>query len=188
LIVEKSAKIRRRRLAFKSGYSSDVDFNLKCRSVSSKFEGFNRCFHIRIVDHCNDQRFQRNGETMSAYSNATEKLVKVSFLLTKRDDLTHQEFLAYWTEQHIKLLSKPIEGMPKVYRYVQLRTVTQALPGFEQSTYDGVAEVWYESIDDLVKAMSSEHYRTVIAKDEENFLNRKKTVALLSHEKVILEV
>jgi uncharacterized protein (TIGR02118 family) len=188
LIVEKSAKIRRRRLAFKSGYSSEVDFNLKCRSVSSKFEGFNRCFHIRIVDHCNDQRFQRNGETMSAYSNATEKLVKVSFLLTKRDDLTHQEFLAYWTEQHIKLLSKPIEGMPKVYRYVQLRTVTQALPGFEQSTYDGVAEVWYESIDDLVKAMSSEHYRTVIAKDEENFLNRKKTVALLSHEKVILEV
>ena len=114
------------------------------------------------------------------------KLLKVSCLLTRRADLTHEEFHRYWTEKHTPMLAKPASGGPKVYRYVQLHPTAENVPELRTAPYDGVAEIWFANLKDAAAMFTSDHYKTVVAKDEENFLDRAKTVFLYAFEKPIM--
>jgi len=114
------------------------------------------------------------------------KLVKVSCFVSRRPDRTHAEFEQYWTQVHARMLDKPIPGMPRVHRYVQLHPISGDLNGLSSAPYDGVAEIWFETFDEAVGALTSEHYKAIIAKDEENFLDRAKTVFLFSDERVVV--
>ena len=84
------------------------------------------------------------------------------------------------------MLAKPVEGAPKVYRYVQLHPTADALPDIRGAGFDGVAEIWFETIDDAAAMFTSDHYKTVVAEDEENFLDRSKTLFLYAHEKQVI--
>ena len=114
------------------------------------------------------------------------ELLKVSCLLTRRPDLTHEQFYEYWTEKHTPMLSKPQPGAPKVYRYVQLHPIADAVPALKTAPYDGVAEIWFENLEDAAAMFTSPHYKTVVAADEDKFLDRSKTVFLYAHEKTIM--
>jgi uncharacterized protein (TIGR02118 family) len=118
-------------------------------------------------------------------ANATN-LLKVSCLLTRRPDLTHEQFFYYWTKKHTPMLAKPMPGAPKVYRYVQLHPTPDTVPGIKLAPYDGVAEIWFENFEDAAAMFTSDHYKTVVAKDEENFLDRAKTAFIYAHEVEIL--
>lgn len=111
--------------------------------------------------------------------------MKISVFLTRRSDLTHQEFIEYWTQNHTKLLGDLPPGEVQVARYVQLQPTADAIPGFATATDDGVAELWVESVEDAAKWFTSETYRTVVAADEENFLDRSQTRFLYANETVI---
>jgi hypothetical protein len=53
------------------------------------------------------------------------------------------------------------------------------------SRYDGVAEVWFESEEDLVAAMSSpegEKLSAALLEDEGNFINHSKSSAFIVEE------
>ncbi len=113
-------------------------------------------------------------------------LLKVICLLTRRDDMTHEEFHRYWTEKHTPMLAKPVPGAPKVYRYVQLHPIAETVPELKTAPYDGVAEIWFANLDDAAAMFTSDHYNTVVAKDEENFLDRSKTVFLYAFETPII--
>ena len=115
-----------------------------------------------------------------------DHLLKVSCLLTRRADLTHEEFHRYWTEKHTPMLAKPQPDGPKVYRYIQLYPIAENVPALRTAPYDGVAEIWFANLDDAAAMFTSDHYNTVVAADEEKFLDRSKTVFLYSHEKTIL--
>ena len=113
-------------------------------------------------------------------------LLKVSCLLTRRSDLTHEQFFRYWTEKHTPMLATPDPAAPKVYRYVQLHPIPDTVTALKTAPFDGVAEIWFESLEDAAAMFTSEHYNTVVAKDEENFLDRSKTVFLYANEKTII--
>ena len=81
---------------------------------------------------------------------------------------------------------KPMPGAPKVYRYVQLQPIPETVPALQTALYDGVAEIWFDNLEDAAAMFTSDHYNTVVAKDEENFLDRSKTTFLYANEKVIL--
>lgn len=123
---------------------------------------------------------------MSDQPQTREQLLKVSCLLTRRADLTHAEFHRYWTEKHTPMLAKPQSGGPKVYRYVQLHPIAETVPGLQTAPYDGVAEIWFANLDDAAAMFTSDHYNTVVAADEEHFLDRSKTVFLYAYEKPII--
>ncbi|MEO5890266.1 MAG: EthD domain-containing protein [Ferruginibacter sp.] len=112
-------------------------------------------------------------------------LLKVSCLLTRRADLTHEEFLKYWTEKHTPMLAKPQPGAPKVYRYVQLHPINDKVPGLNTAPYDAVAEIWFDKLEDAAAMFTSDHYNSIVGKDEENFLDRSKTTFIFSYEKII---
>jgi uncharacterized protein (TIGR02118 family) len=112
-------------------------------------------------------------------------MLKLSVFLTRRDDLTHDEFTDYWTQKHTPLLASLPPGAVQVHRYVQLLPTQDVILGVTTADYDGVAELWVASVDEAASWFTSEAYRTDIAADEENFLDRSKTRFLYSTESVI---
>ena len=123
---------------------------------------------------------------MSDTTNSDNRLLKVSCLLTRKEGTTHEEFYCYWTEKHTPMLSKPQPGAPKVHRYVQLHPIVDDVPALRTASYDGIAEIWFDDLDAAAAMFTSDHYETVVAEDEKNFLDRSKTVFLYSHENVII--
>ena len=112
-------------------------------------------------------------------------MIKISIFLTRRSDLTHAEFVTYWTEKHTPMLADLPPGAVQVHRYVQLEPTDDEIPGVATAAFDGVAELWVDSVADAAKWFTSETYETVIAADEENFLDRSATRFLYATENVV---
>lgn len=112
-------------------------------------------------------------------------MIKLSIFLTRRSDLTHEEFIEYWTKKHTPMLADLPPGAVQVSRYVQLQSLGEGVPGFVSSEYDGVAELWVDSVESAADWFTSETYKTVIATDEEEFLDRNRTRFLFATESTI---
>ncbi|MFF1355195.1 EthD domain-containing protein [Streptomyces sp. NPDC058297] len=112
-------------------------------------------------------------------------MIKLSIFLTRRADLTHEEFVEYWTQKHTPLLSRLPAGEVPVRRYVQLLPTDDEIPGISTAVYDGVAEVWVDDIADAARWFTSDTYTTTVATDEENFLDRSRTRFLYAAESAI---
>jgi len=70
--------------------------------------------------------------------------------LVRKDGMTHDEFMEYWQNQHSPL-ARDIEGV------VRYHTVYPNDP--ENSEFDGLAELYFETLDDLHEALGSEGSR-----------------------------
>lgn len=74
-------------------------------------------------------------------------MVKMVVLLVRKESFTHEEFAAYWEEEHAPL----VDELPNVQRY------TTSLPTDpEKSAYDGIAELYFEDMAALGEAFDSE--------------------------------
>jgi uncharacterized protein (TIGR02118 family) len=80
----------------------------------------------------------------------TDGLYKHSAFLVRKDDMSHDEFREYWEENHSPL-AKDIEGV------VRYHPVYPTDPG--NAECDGVAELYFETLDDLHEALGSEGSR-----------------------------
>ena len=75
-------------------------------------------------------------------------MIKAMILLTRRDDMTHEEFVRWWLDEHVPLAS----GLPNV-RKVILNVVDE---GYDEAGIDGVSELWFDSRADFDAAYASE--------------------------------
>ncbi len=73
------------------------------------------------------------------------KSVAVAF---RRKDMTHEEFISYWHNQHAKLVKKTWPGLRK---YVQNEII---VPPGQKREADGIVEMWYDDMDAYKKAMA----------------------------------
>ena len=86
-------------------------------------------------------------------------MIKFVMCLRRRSDLTREQFQDYWKNNHGPFFMKNADVM-RAKKYVQSLTVDTPLnDGLRTSRgmlpeYDGVAEVWFESEEDLMAAMS----------------------------------
>ena len=112
-------------------------------------------------------------------------MIKSTILLTRRSDLSHGQFIDYWTQKHTPLLAELPSDEVTVSRYVQLQPTEDSIPGVQTAPVDGVAELWVESVADAAKWFTSATYQSVVAEDEANFLDRSKTQFLYTTEHVI---
>ena len=105
------------------------------------------------------------------------------------------EFQDYWRNQHGPLIQKFAKTY-NVRRYVQSHTLDTALNhgvrksrGISQE-YDGVAELWWESEEDFVAAISSpegQELRTVFLDDEAKFIDFGRSAAFFTSEHVLVD-
>lgn len=117
-------------------------------------------------------------------------MIKLVMCLHRRQDITREQFLDYWLNQHGPFFQKNAAAM-RAKRYVQGHTIETPLnEGMRSSRgmlpeYDGVAEVWFESEQDLMEAMSSadgQKLSAALLEDEGNFIDHAKSSAFLVRE------
>ncbi|WP_440008448.1 EthD domain-containing protein [Halomicrococcus sp. SG-WS-1] len=80
----------------------------------------------------------------------TDGLYKHSAFLVRQEDMTHEEFVDHWQNEHTPI-AREIDG---VVRYA---TVLPTDP--ENAEFDGVAELYFEDLDKLYDALGSEGSR-----------------------------
>ena len=105
-------------------------------------------------------------------------------LLVRQDGMSHEEFREYWEQNHSPL-AKNIEGV------VRYQTVYPIDP--ENAEFDGVAELYFETLDDLHEALGSEGSRdydptqevaAAAREDVNNFLDVEQRPRFIGDEKV----
>jgi uncharacterized protein (TIGR02118 family) len=88
-------------------------------------------------------------------------MLKIVALVEKRAEMAWEDFLEYWDEEHVTVISE----VPNLRRY----TIAPALKP-ETAPYDGVAELYFESTEDIEDGFTEELDRR-IREDEERFLD-----------------
>lgn len=110
--------------------------------------------------------------------------------LRRHPDMTRDQFQDYWMNNHGPFFMENIHVM-RAKRYVQSHTSSSPLnEGMQQSrgmldAFDGVAEVWFESEEDLMEAMGSEEMADLGPKliaDENNFVDHSRSSAFIVKE------
>jgi len=80
----------------------------------------------------------------------TGGLYKHSAFLNRKDGMSHEEFYTYWADEHAPI-AQDVSG---VVRYVRVIP-----PAPERAAFDGVAELYFESLDELRAALGDESSR-----------------------------
>jgi uncharacterized protein (TIGR02118 family) len=113
-------------------------------------------------------------------------MIKVSVFLTRRRDLTHEQFSQYWKEKHAPLVMSLDVFKAHVRHYTQQHSLNNVPEGFPVVPYDGVAELWLDDLSSVMTISGHPDYASIVEKDEGNFLDRTKTVMFVSSESRIV--
>lgn len=106
-------------------------------------------------------------------------MLRLTFLIRRRADLSREEFQTYWRTHHGPLMASFSEDLD-VLRYVQCHTTDDdhsqlwGRRGPMEEPYDGVAEVWWESREAFLAASATPRGRaagTAMLDDEHNFMD-----------------
>ena len=117
-------------------------------------------------------------------------MIKFIMCITRHPNMTREDFQDYWMNKHGPFFMQNAAAM-RAKKYVQSHTVDTALnEGLRSSRgmrpeYDGVAEVWFESEEDLIEGMSSsegQQLGAALLEDEGNFIDHAKSSAFIVQE------
>jgi uncharacterized protein (TIGR02118 family) len=121
-------------------------------------------------------------------------LIKLTFCLHRLPALTREAFQDYWRERHAPLVARHA-GILRIRRYVQCHALTvpfndaiRASRGAPEM-YDGVAELWWDTLDDLMASGASEASRAAgleLLEDERKFIDLARSPLWLGEERTIL--
>ena len=123
-------------------------------------------------------------------------MIRLTYPLRRREGLSREEFQRYWREEHAPLVRSHAETL-RIRRYVQAHTLTTPLDdalhdsrGGVVEPFDGVAELWWDSVEDLAEAMSSpegaEAARALL-EDEANFIDLATSPIWVADENVVID-
>jgi uncharacterized protein (TIGR02118 family) len=122
-------------------------------------------------------------------------MIKLVFVIRRRKELSPEEFHRYWLEEHGPLARKLLESLG-ARRYVQTHTLdtdlNARLAGARgtDAAYDGLAEVWWDSLDALLAAAGSEAGQSAnetLIEDEARFIDFGRSSFFITEEHAILE-
>ncbi|MGH9244319.1 MAG: EthD domain-containing protein [Acidimicrobiales bacterium] len=122
-------------------------------------------------------------------------MIKLIFCVRRRHGLTHDEFLEWWRATHAQVVVSRAEALG-IRRYVQLHTmetpVNEVLRGSRGAPepFDGIAEVWFESLDQMTSAMNRSEARDAaraVLEDEARFIDHARSPIFLADEHVVID-
>ena len=122
-------------------------------------------------------------------------MIKLVYCVRRLSQLSQEEFQRYWLNTHGPLVRSHAEAL-RLRRYIQLHTLEspindalrQSRGGLEP--YDGVAELWWESADDLAAALSSPEGQQAdqeLLQDERRFIDLERSALWIAQEHPIVE-
>ncbi len=122
-------------------------------------------------------------------------MIKLVFALRRREGMTREEFQRYWSEQHAPLVKRHAETL-QIRRYVQVHSLQTDLDGAlaaprgsQPGVYDGVAELWWDSLEQLVATFSSDAGQAAageLLEDERRFIDLPNSPIWLGEERIVV--
>ncbi|MGH7916212.1 MAG: EthD domain-containing protein [Candidatus Binataceae bacterium] len=109
-------------------------------------------------------------------------MIKLIICATRRVDISHEEFDSYWRDKHGPLVKSVSEFARHVRKYVQCHQVESATPFGVAGPYDGVAELWFDSVEEVAIAFSEPKYLEIIRADELKFVDPRKCISFVTEE------
>src|SRR3954464_10587337 len=115
--------------------------------------------------------------------------------LRRRDNVAPKEFPRYRREEHGPLACRLLEPL-NLRRYVQTHTLDTDLNAQLAAArgtveaFDGVAELWWESLDDFLAVIGSEEGQranAALAEDEARFIDLERSSLFLTEEQVLFD-
>jgi uncharacterized protein (TIGR02118 family) len=90
-------------------------------------------------------------------------MIKRVSLVRRREGLTHEEFIAHWTGPHADI----VRQLPGI-RGLRFGVVHSWAP--TEAAWDGVGEVWFDSVESAEAAFATEPYHQMLVEDRSLFL------------------
>ncbi|HEY2356283.1 MAG TPA: EthD domain-containing protein [Phenylobacterium sp.] len=120
-------------------------------------------------------------------------MIKLTFCLTRLPHLSREAFQDYWFNTHAPLVASVAEPL-RIRRYVQLHSLpadaSAPLRASREAPpeYDGVAQLWFDSLDDVIANRSPEApaAAALLLEDERRFIDLPKSPLWWGEEKVIV--
>jgi hypothetical protein len=110
-------------------------------------------------------------------------MLKLFAFLKRREGLTHEEFRRAWEAYGIRAAAVP-GFAATARRYVQNRAIQGArVPELTFSDYDGVGELWVDSLADLRSTLEAPGHQELLAVSD-TFLDPARTIVLVAEESV----
>ena len=125
---------------------------------------------------------------------ADPSVLKLTFCLRRLPHLSREEFQRYWLERHGPLV-RSFATVLHIRRYVQMHTaVTPYNAALRESRggpeeYDGVAELWWDSLDDLAAAVATDEGRSAglaLLEDERTFIDLARSPLFVGEEHTLI--
>lgn len=121
-------------------------------------------------------------------------MIKLTFCLHRLPTLTREAFQDYWLNKHAPLVASH-KATLGIRRYVQTHSLDPAASadikasrgGPEQ--YDGVAQLWWDSFEDLAKHLATPESLAAgraLLEDEKKFIDLTRSPLWWGEEKVIV--
>jgi uncharacterized protein (TIGR02118 family) len=121
-------------------------------------------------------------------------MIKLTFCLHRLPGLSRAEFQHYWFEAHAPLVARHRDAL-RIRRYVQMHSTETPFNDAIRdgrgapAMYDGVAELWWDSLDDLAAATASAQGQAAgleLLEDERKFIDLSRSPLFLGEEKTIV--
>ncbi len=120
-------------------------------------------------------------------------MIKLTFCLHRLSSLSREAFQTYWFEKHAPLVARHRDAL-RIRRYVQMHAATTEMNDAIRTgrnapdMYDGVAQLWWNSMDDLIAATSSAEGQAAglaLLEDERKFIDLARSPLFFGEEKTI---
>jgi uncharacterized protein (TIGR02118 family) len=137
-----------------------------------------------------------------SYSNrknlpSTNRIAMLKFIycVRRHPSLSSEAFQKYWLEQHGPLVRKHAQTL-RARRYVQSHTVATPLnqaaqqPRGTKAPYDGITEIWWDSPEALMAALSTaegQEANRLLAEDEARFCDLPNCSVFFTEEHTIFD-
>jgi uncharacterized protein (TIGR02118 family) len=122
-------------------------------------------------------------------------MVKLTFCLRRRGDMTFDEFSRYWGEVHAPLVAERAAVLG-IRRYLQVRTVDapalhaalQKRNGGAPEPFDGIAELWFDDVEAFTAARDPKAQQAAreLLDDERRFIDLARSPMWLGNERIIV--
>ena len=121
-------------------------------------------------------------------------MIKLSFCLRRLPQFSREEFQKYWFEIHGPLVRRHAAAL-RIERYVQTHTLLGDAADSLRATrggppgYDGVAELWWKSDEDLAAATGTPaalEAGRILLEDERRFIDLANSPLFLAREREIV--
>jgi len=103
-------------------------------------------------------------------------MIKILGLLTRKESITHEQFVRHWFDIHGPLAL----AVPGIRRYVQSHiTGTRTRPDVPETdvNVDGIAELWYDDMESFQRAAASPEMKA-LTDDGALFIGQIKTYVI----------